>query len=83
MIVWLAPQNERSAKKHKGIMMKTTSDEILTQENDSAKSTLKVNAQTTKPLKSFRPMKSIVRASSLRPKRIQVGAKLRRKAIKA
>jgi len=63
--------------------MKTNSDEMLTHENDSAKSTIKANVITTKPLQSLRPMKSMVKSTSLRPKRIQVSAKLRRKAIKA
>ena len=43
----------------------------------------KVNLMISKPIRSLRPMKSMVKVSSLRPKRIQVSAKLRRKAIKA
>lgn len=63
--------------------MKTNSDELLTQENDTAKTTIKAKVITNRPLKSLRPMKSMVKSSSLRPKRIQVSTKLRRKAIKA
>lgn len=81
--MWLSALKTKEALKHKGTMMKTISDEKLTQENDSANTTIKANVMTNKPLKSLRPMKSMVKSSSLRPKRIQVGAKLRRKAIKA
>lgn len=63
--------------------MKTTSDELLTKNSNPQKDTLNTQVTPAKPLKSLRPMKSMVRTSSLRPQRIQVGAKLRRKAIKA
>lgn len=63
--------------------MKTNSDEMLTKNSIPQKDTLNQQAAAAKPLKSLRPMKSMVRTSSLRPQRIQVGAKLRRKAIKA
>jgi hypothetical protein len=64
--------------------MKTFSDE---------KSSLKTNhllvqdetsqVPLAKPLRSLRPMKSMVKSSSLKPQRIQVGIKLRKQAIKA
>lgn len=54
------------------------SDEFTTDTNNQ-----KVNLMTIKPIRSLRPMKSMIKVSSLRPKRIQVSAKLRRKAIKA
>lgn len=64
--------------------MKTISDEKLTQDSDTVQTSLpETTTLKAKPLKSLRPMKSMVRTSSLRPQRIQVGAKLRRKAIKA
>lgn len=63
--------------------MKTTSNENTSHQNDATKKDLKSKDLVSRPLKSLRPMKSMVKTSSLRPQRIQVGAKLRRKAIKA
>ena len=63
--------------------MKTTSNENLSHKNDSTESDLKTKSMVARPLRSLKPMKSMVKTSSLRPQRIQVGAKLRRKAIKA
>ena len=63
--------------------MKTNSDELLTKDSDTVKNPVNTKIAVARPSKSLRPMKSMVKSSSLRPQRIQVGAKLRRKAIKA
>ena len=76
-------KTKEAKKPKKGTIMKTTSNENLSQKNDTTEDSLTNKALVAKPLKSLRPMKSMVKTSSLRPQRIQVGAKLRRKAIKA
>ena len=65
--------------------MKTTTENSTSQENsENLTISQKVaNALATKTNRSARPMKSMVRARSLKPQRIEVGTKFRRKPIKA
>lgn len=64
--------------------MKTTTENSTTSETQSSKeigsiqSILKANSS-----RSVRPMKSMVRSKSLKPQRIEISTKLRRKPTKA
>lgn len=68
--------------------MKTTTENSSSQQtNQHSKNATEVTTMqtilTSKPSRSVRPMKSMVRARSLKPQRIEISTKLRRKPIKA
>jgi len=64
--------------------MKTTTENSTTSEMESVKEagTIQSILKTTSS-RSVRPMKSMVRSKSLKPQRIEISTKLRRKPIKA
>jgi hypothetical protein len=64
--------------------MKTTTENSTTPEMESVKEagTIQSILKTTSS-RSVRPMKSMVRSKSLKPQRIEISTKLRRKPIKA
>ena len=63
--------------------MKTTTENSTTSEMESVKEagTIQSILKTTSS-RSVRPMKSMVRSKSLKPQRIEISTKLRRKPIK-
>lgn len=64
--------------------MKTTTENSTTSEIKSAKDVGTIQSiLKTQSTRSVRPMKSMVRSKSLKPQRIEISTKLRRKPIKA
>ena len=65
-------------------MKTSTENSTLQNKAESHKlTTTTVTPTLAKPTRSLRPTKSMVKVRSLRPQRIEMGTKLRRKPIKA
>jgi len=63
--------------------MKTTTENSTSSEMESVKEAGTINSiLKTTSSRSVRPMKSMVRSKSLKPQRIEISTKLRRKPIK-
>lgn len=65
--------------------MKTSTENSTLQNKTESQnlSTVLPTSTVAKPTRSLRPSKSMVKVRSLRPQRIEIGTKLRRKPIKA